>query len=300
MAQTLTEIRAMLQQAGLRPLKQLGQNFLIDHNLLAAVVDLAAITPGDVVLEVGPGTGTLTDELLATGARVLAVELDAGLARLLERRYASNESLTLLHADILAGKHALNGEVLAAMGELTAGPVKLVSNLPYNVAVPVVCECLVQSAAARRSVAGGGRFDSLTITVQREVALRLAAPAGSGDYGPASVLVALLGEVHLGKRLGPQAFWPRPKVESQMLRIDAIGANPEVVPDIPVLRQLLNWAFGHRRKRIGSRGRFRQAPWPPERIEAALAAAEIDPGCRPEMIEPARFAKMAAALSVPG
>ncbi|NQU74771.1 MAG: hypothetical protein HQ546_00485, partial [Planctomycetes bacterium] len=151
MPQTLSEIRAMLASAGLSPRKSFGQHFLIDHNLLAIMVKLSNVGPGDVVLEVGPGTGTLTDALLATGAKVLAVEIDRGLAGLLADRYAGTSALRLICCDVLADKHNISGEVLQALHQFGTDCVHLVSNLPYNIATPLICECLLSSAAAARA-----------------------------------------------------------------------------------------------------------------------------------------------------
>jgi 16S rRNA (adenine1518-N6/adenine1519-N6)-dimethyltransferase len=297
MAQTQTEIRQMLEESGLKPQKMFGQNFLVDHNLLRAVVELSGVSAGDTVLEVGPGTGTLTDALLEAGANVLAVEIDHGLARLLAARYAAQPRVRLMRADVLAGKHRINPDVLAAAGEMSPAGVHLVSNLPYNIATPLICDCLLQSLAAARGRPGAVRFIRLTVTIQREVAGRLMAGADDEAYGPASVLVALLANVEAGKKLPATAFWPPPNVVSQMIRIDPVAPPPDVLGDPAVLRQLVNWAFSHRRKKIISTGRRTGAPFRPEAIEAALAAADVDPDSRPERITPRQFARMAAELA---
>ncbi len=300
MPQTLTEIRDMLERAGLQPQKRLGQNFMVDKNLLAAVVALAEVGDGDGVLEIGPGTGTLTEALLAAGATVLAVELDKGLAALLRQRLTGRERFRLLACDVLAGKHRIEPRVLAAMRDLPGDSVHLVSNVPYNIAVPVVCEFLLSAVAAERGQAGGVPLKAMTMTVQREVAERLSAGPGSGSYGPASVLVALLGQVHLGKLVPASAFWPRPKVASRMLRIDVRPPSPETVPDTGPLTAVVQWAFTHRRKKIGSPTRRRALPFEYRALGPALAAAGIDPAARPDRIDPARFARLAAELAAGG
>ena len=297
MAQTQTEIRQMLEEFGLRPQKMFGQNFLVDHNLLRALVDLSGVRPGDAVLEVGPGTGTLTDVLLEAGATVLAVEIDHGLMRLLEQRYANHPRLRLLRADVLAGKHQIEPQVLAAARELGPGGIQLVSNLPYNIATPLICECLMQALAAARGEVQAVRFGRLTVTIQRELAQRLSAPVGDEAYGPASVLTGLLGRIELGKRLPATAFWPPPSVVSQMLAIDPVAPPPEILGDAQTLRKLVMWAFGQRRKKIGSTTRRAGAPFSAEAIDRALAAAGVDPDSRPERISPPQFAAMGAEIS---
>ena len=300
MAQTQNEIRQMLEESGLKPQRMFGQNFLVDHNLLRAVVELSGVGPGDCVLEVGPGTGTLTDELLEAGATILAVEIDHGLFRLLSQRYADQPRVKLMRADVLASKHHINEEVLAAARELSPAGVHLVSNLPYNIATPLIADCLLQSLAAARGEKDAVNFLRLTVTIQREVAQRLMAQADEEAYGPASVLVALLAKVEAGKKLPSTAFWPTPSVVSQMIRIDPVAPPREVLGDAAVLRQLVNWAFSHRRKKIISTGRRKSAPFAAEAVEAALAAAGVDPDSRPERITPGQFAQMAAALSEAG
>ncbi len=297
MAQTLTEIRQMLDDAGLRPQKFLGQNFMVDHNLLAALVDLAGIATGELVLEVGPGTGTLTDELLAAGATVVAVEFDRGLAALLTERYAAESRFHLLHCDVLAGKHAIEPKVLATVQDLASDRAHLVSNLPYSIAVPVVCECMLEAFAADRGRTDAVRFVDMTFTVQREVADRFAAVAGTAAYGPASVLTSLLGQATLGKVLPGQAFWPRPKVASRMMRIDVGIPDAEKIPDVSVLTDLVNWAFRHRRKKISAAGRRTGSPLPPKSIAAAFESAGVDSDSRPDRISPAQYALAAAALA---
>jgi len=139
--QSLNDIKGLLDSFGLAPQKRFGQNFLFDQNLLAKVLELAELSPDDTVLEVGPGTGSMTEELLARAARVVAVEIDSGLHRLLASRFGGHENLTLLHEDVLAGKHEISPTVLAALGDRAV----LVSNLPYNIATPLVAQCLVTS-----------------------------------------------------------------------------------------------------------------------------------------------------------
>jgi len=295
--QTLREIRRLLEEAGLRPRKQFGQSFLIDGNLLGKLVELAELTGGETVLEVGPGTGSLTEELLDRAATVVAVEIDRGLCDLLRRRLGDRGTLTLIRGDVLAGKHALSPAVLAAVGPGT----HLVSNLPYNIATPLVVECLLQSwRAAHREDAATSSFERLTFTVQREVADRLRAPPGSGDYGAVSVVAALLGSVRTDRAVPASAFWPRPNVESRIVRIDFDRAGAERLDDAETLMALLALAFGQRRKQIHSLVRRPRRRFLAEALEAALARAGIEPTGRPEQVSPEKYLTMANALSQAG
>jgi 16S rRNA (adenine1518-N6/adenine1519-N6)-dimethyltransferase len=184
------------------------------------VAEAGQVAPDDLVIEVGPGTGTLTEELLSRAGRVVAVEIDRDLAAMLRERLGGNAKFTLIEGDALAGKHGLNGELLAVVRDATVRkqPVKLVANLPYNIASPLVIELLTEGV------------DLLAFTVQKEVAERLRAAPGSDAYGGLSVMAQLLAEVEVLRTLPPQAFWPPPKIESALVRLtrrDRLGARAE-------------------------------------------------------------------------
>ncbi len=292
--QTLSEIRRMLDAAGLRPRKAFGQCFLIDHNMLGKLVELAELPVGQTVLEVGPGTGTLTEQLLAGGVSVVAAEIDHGMCRLLRERLGQREGFALIEGDTLAGKHRLAPAVLEALPERT----QLVSNLPYNIATPLLAECMAESwRHLKRPGEGCRRFERMTFTVQREVAERLAAPCGLGAYGPVSVMTALMGTIVQGPVVSPGAFWPRPKVESRMCRIDFDPIRAGRLEDVSVLQQLLRHAFGQRRKQMRSLCRRKGLAFSPEVLAEAMESADIDPSRRPERVEPARFLAFANGLA---
>jgi len=284
----------MLEAAGLSPQKAFGQCFLVDHNLLGKLLELAELPAGLTVLEVGPGTGTLSEELLALGAGVVACEVDHGMCRLLRQRLAGREGFTLIELDVLAGKHRLAPPVLDALPQRT----QLVSNLPYNIATPLIAECLAESwRHLRQPAPERRRFERMTFTVQREVADRLSAQCGSGAYGPVSVMAAVMGSLRPGPVVGPGAFWPRPNVESRMCRFDFDAARAGLLEDVGVLQQLLAHAFGQRRKQIRSISRRKGLGFAPDAVEASMASAGIDPSCRPERVEPGGFLAFANALS---
>ena len=291
--QTLTDIRRLLADAALRPQKQFGQNFLIDQNLMAKLLDIADVQPDRTVLEVGPGTGALTEELLDRAKTVVAVEIDHGLAALLRDRLADRSALTLLETDVLARKHEISPHVLAAL----PAQADLVANLPYSIATPLIALCLQTAHAA--TVAGSQdltTFDQLTFTVQREVADRLAATAGSKAYGPISTVVALLGTIALGPVVPAEAFWPRPNVASRIVRIDFDPASAAKLTDAKTLETLLTTAFTQRRKQIRSLLRRKGLPWSAEAISTALDTAQIDLSSRPDHITPDQYRQASNAL----
>jgi len=206
--QTLSQIRAMLEERGLAPKKSLGQNFLIDQNLIVKLIDASGVHAGDLALEVGPGTGTLTHALLERGADVVACELDAGLSRLLRETLASEfpGRFTLIEGDCLASKRGLNPDVVRALG---ARPFRLVANLPYQAATPLMLALLTGHEACA----------SMHVTIQKEVADRLLAAPGSKTYGTISVVAQALARVERIATLPPECFWPRPDVTSAMISL---------------------------------------------------------------------------------
>ncbi|KPK84190.1 MAG: hypothetical protein AMJ81_06270 [Phycisphaerae bacterium SM23_33] len=300
--QKLSEIKQLLARAGHRPRRGLGQSFLIDPNLMNKLVSLAGLTGGETVLEVGAATGSLTEELLGRARRVVAVEMDKALAEILGRRLSQRENLTILNRDALAGKHALAAEVLAALAPDRS--VHLVANLPFSVAVPVIINCLLrswQAVKAGRAAEGSAqvRFDTLTFTVQKELADRLTAGVGEAAYGRVSVIVALLSRVQAGKVMPPEAFWPRPKVHSQMVRLDFDAAAAARLADAASLCAVLSATFGLRRKQVAAAARSRSFPFPREQFLAALASAGIDAGRRPQEVAPGGFLALANLLACP-
>jgi len=276
MAQTISWIRSHLAARGFHPKKHLGQNFLVDGNHLRRIVAEAGPASGDLVLEVGCGTGTLTEALLEAGAEVVGVEIDPVLLALLEQevqpRYPG--ALRLVAGDVLAGKHAVApgvAEALRAMGEASAvPPFTLVANLPYQVASPL----LVNLAAEWPAMAGA------VVMVQREVADRLAAAPGGKTYGPLTVMVQAFFEVAVIQALPPQAFWPAPKVTSAVVRL---RRRPDPATSDPAgLSRLLHRLFTRRRQTL-RRILGADFPWP----------AGIAPGARPGELSVAQLASLA-------
>jgi 16S rRNA (adenine1518-N6/adenine1519-N6)-dimethyltransferase len=239
---------------------------MIDQNLVRLIADAGMIGPNDVVIEVGPGTGTLTDELLARAGQVVAVEIDRDLAGMLRERYADRATFRLIEGDALAGKHALNDDLLVVIRAAQANGqvVRLVANLPYNIASPLVIELLLVGVA------------SLAFTVQKEVADRLRAVANDEAYGPLSVVVNMLSDVEVLRTLPPQAFWPAPKIDSALVRLvrrDRLGENGNA------FSRFVQQVFAARRKTL--RNALLNADLPADEL---LAKVGLDPKRRPEEI----------------
>lgn len=246
--QSLSDIKRLLDERALAPKKSLGQNFLVDHNLIRKLVDTVGVQPGGAVLEVGPGTGTLTEELLARGCRVLAIELDDGLAAMLNERAASGEipggdRLTVVHDDCISGPgktlSPAAADVLKQWGNDHAD-FSLIANLPYGAGTPLMLTLLLNWPTCRR----------MGVTIQKEVADRLAAPPGSRDYGLISVVAQSLAEVKKIANLPPECFWPRPDVTSAMATLTR-RPTPRTADPI-ALAEFCKRLFASRRKQLGS------------------------------------------------
>lgn len=247
--QTLTEIRELLAGAGLTPRHRFGQNFLIDLNLMRKVVAAGDPRPADTILEVGPGTGSLTELLLESGACVVACEIDRGLQTILTQRLGGHERFTLVADDALAGKAHVNPALLDALQARPprrGGACKLIANLPYQIATPLLIDLLMLGHGAARGV----HFAQLTCTIQQEVGERLVAEAGSEHYGIVSVLTATLAEARLVARLPPTAFWPRPEVDSALVVITPRGPTTVEIGDVAGFAAFVQRVFQQRRKTL--------------------------------------------------
>ncbi len=275
MSQTKQQIQALLAEAASSPRHRFGQNFMIDRNLVGVIADSGQLQKSDLAIEVGPGTGTLTEELLVRAGEVLAVEIDRDLAALLRRYFAAKSNFRLLEGDALAGKHRLNPELEAVIIEAKrqGRPVKLVANLPYNIASPLVIELLICGV------------EHLAFTVQKEVAFRLKAQAGSDDYGPLTVMAQLLAEVRVDRILPAQAFWPAPKIESALV---LMKRNDRLGEDARPFGQFVQTLFASRRKML--RKALQQAGY--EDAEGLLQSLAIDPQQRPEMLAPGELLRL--------
>ena len=285
--QTQTQIRSLLTAAGLRPTKKRGQHFLVDGNLMRKLVASAAIQPDDVVLEVGAGTGSLTQELANAAGAVVAVEVDAGLARIAVTELADLGNVTLLHRDVLAGKSRIDPQVIESLlkaRERHGGRVLLVANLPYQVASPVIIDLLT----------GSPEFARMCFTVQKEVGGRLLARPGGKDYGPLSVIVQALAEVHRIAAVPPQAFWPQPAVDSVMLRVDPSPERRRRIHDVAHFTGVVRTCFLHRRKTLAHNLTDAYGADAAGRVMTAIG---IEPKTRPERLDVSAWVELAHALA---
>ncbi len=272
------EIRALAATLGVRPTKALGQNFLHDANTIRRIVRVAGVSPGEVVVEIGPGLGSLTLGLLESGARVVAVEIDALLAGALASTVAAHQP------DAVGRLHVVHADALRLTELPDPQPSALVANLPYNVAVPVVLHLLESLPSLRHGL----------VMVQAEVADRLAAPPGSRTYGVPSVKAAWYAAAERAGTVPRAVFWPVPNVDSGLVRLTvrAPPALPDGVARTDVFT-VIDQAFAQRRKML----RSALASWAgsPAAAEAVLRAAGIDPTARGETLDVTAFARIAAA-----
>ena len=275
------EVSAFLRARGIRPSKALGQNFLVDRNVLARIVEAAALPPGAGVLEVGAGLGVLTAALLEAGARVTAVEKDPALQPILRERFGAHPRFMLVCGDALALDYA------ALFG---GGLTHLVSNLPYSVGSRVVVDAATCAHPPER----------MTLLLQKEVAERFAAPVGSSERGVASVLLQRLYDVAPARDVPPSCFVPRPEVVSSVLVLARHARHPLSPAEAALLAALAKAAFQHRRKQLAASMRGAGAlARPAEFTRAALAAVGADPAARPEALSVGQWIGLVRRWSPP-
>jgi len=288
--QTKNDIEQLLTQAGTSPRKRFGQHFLIDLNLMRLLVDAAQVGPDDVVLEVGCGTGSLTEALARRAGFVVGVEVDQALAPIAAAQVADKANVCLITGDVLESKHHLHAQVLEAISQarrVYAGRLVLAANLPYGVASPVMINLMVGPVLA----------DAMVVTVQREVADRMLAVPGTKDYGLLSILLQSLGRVDLLRVLKPTVFWPKPQVDSAMVGFVRDPDKARRIAEAHLLVQVIDLFMGHRRKMLkaiakSTQGRFAHVTdW-----LSLFVACDINPTCRPEQIGPDAYVALANAV----
>ena len=267
-----TDVRGLLAERGLAPSKSMGQNFLIDANTRDRIVDAAEVSAGDRVLEIGPGLGVLTEELLARGVDLTAVEKDRGLAEWLREHFAGKQRLRLIEGDALE-------EDLGAVD----APV-WVSNLPYSVGSRIMVDAVQGAHAPER----------LVVMVQRDVADRAMAQVGGKEYGLFSVVLQAHCTVERVLHVGGRCFVPEPRVGSTVICLKRRADAP--VWDQPgAFSKVLNRVFAHRRKQLGTILR-KEFGWDEARVAEALAEVGVSPDLRPEKVEPAAWVVLGQRL----
>ena len=282
------DVRALSQALGVRPTKTLGQNFVHDAGTVRRIVRAAGVRNGETVLEVGPGLGSLTLAILEAGASVIAVEIDPPLAQALpvtvaQRMPEAAGRLRVVGADALS----IDGPAALGLADGDPLPTRLVANLPYNVAVPVLLTLL----AALPSL------ESVTVMVQAEVADRLAAGPGSKVYGVPSVKAAWYASARRTITIGRTVFWPVPNVDSALVEL-VRREPPSTRASREAVFAVVDAAFAQRRKTL--RRALAGLAGSPQAAEAAIRAAGIDPTRRGETLDVHDFAALAEALEDQG
>jgi 16S rRNA (adenine1518-N6/adenine1519-N6)-dimethyltransferase len=270
-------VRRELASIGRRPRKRLGQHFLADPSIARRIVDLAELRPTDRAVEVGPGLGALSDTLVQVAGELFLIELDTELGSHLQSKYAHLPHVRVITGDVLT----IDFSSLLGVGP----PAVVVANLPYNIAAAVLAHLLEHRQC----------FARMVLMLQREVVERLHAQPGSKAYGALSVFTQFAARLRPGIRVGPEAFVPRPKVESEVVIVEPYGAAPVHVTDPALFRRIVRTAFNQRRKQLANSLRLLSKD-----PAAALRAAGIDPTRRPETLSLAEFAALSNVLRSTG
>lgn len=273
-----SELSAFLSSLGIAPKKGLSQNFLIDGNIIRKIVAKAEVKPGDIILEIGPGPGALTEGLLDAGAHVIAVDKDAILSKALERLKTPTRSLDIFCEDILT--FPLEKILLPHLQQ--GQKAKVIANLPYHLTTPI----LVQLVPMRHL------FSSLTVMVQEEVARRFTAKAGEADYGSFSVFLNFYTTPSYQFFVSRQCFYPAPRVDSAVVRLDL--KEPPAVENSEAFFKMTRTAFSHRRKML--RGALKEL-YEPAAVMQALEQIGQNPLARPEELSLETFLSLFSLLN---
>ena len=277
--QTISYLNGRFAEVGLNPNKRHGQNFLIDLNLIELLANAAELTPDDIVLEIGTGMGSLTGLLATQAAHVITVEIDEHLYQLAQEELEDVENVTFLHQDALKNKNHFSPVVLEtvqkAMNRQPGGIFKLAANLPYNIATPIISNLMRCPVTP----------ESMTVTIQKELADRIVAEPNSKDYGALSVWVQSLCDAKIVRVLSPKVFWPRPKVDSAIVHIVHRPDKRSMIPDIEFFHTFTRRIFFHRRKFLRSvaisafKGRLDK-----DQVDKVLNENELGPQARTEQL----------------
>lgn len=289
--QTLTFLLRRFREVGIRPHTKSGQHFLIDPNLQRLLLRTAALEADDVVLEVGTGTGSLTALMAPQAAAVVTVEIDRQLFQLATEELHGLDNVTILLLDALKGKNRLNPEVLEAVDRRLAGTPgrrwKLVANLPFNVATPILTNLLALDSPP----------ETMTVTIQKELAERIVAPPGTKDYGSLSIWLQSQCLVEIVRVLSPEVFWPRPKVASAIVQITLKRAMRARIPDRDFFHEFVRSMFLHRRKllRSGLLSGLNNRLEKPQ-VDRILVRMGLEPTARAEQLDPEQMLALCEAV----
>lgn len=279
-SQTVSFLVRRFREAGIRPATRHGQNFLIDGNLQQVIIDTAELDTRDVVLEVGTGTGALSALLADRAAAVVSVEIDRQLFELASEELLGRTNIILLRRDALANKNRFDAEVLDAVAQQVAAQPgrrwKLVANLPFNVATPILSNLLACPSPPT----------AMIVTIQRELADRIVARPATKDYGALSIWIQSQCSARIVRLLSPTVFWPRPKVTSAIIQVVIDRQRRDRIPDLGYWHQFVRAMFWHRRKFLrrvvlgAFKGRLTKAD-----VDAVFAATGLGPSSRAEQLD---------------
>ena len=289
--QTLSYLQKTFQNARLQPQTRYGQNFLIDLNLVQLIADTAELSRRDVVLEVGTGMGSLTALLASKAGHVVTVEIDRHLAALARREFADLDNVTLLEQDALKNKNRFHPVVLQTLNEKLSGVsgarLKLVANLPYSVATPVLSNLLSTDVWPFLMVA----------TIQRELAQRICARPRTKDYSALSVWIQSQCRCEIVRVMPPDVFWPRPKVESAILSIQPQKVLRDRIPDREHFHDLVRKIFTHRRKFLRSALHSAvKIDLDKYKVDELMAELEISSTARAEELSPQQLIELCSLV----
>ena len=275
---------SLLRKYGIRPRKRLGQCFLCDLNIMEKIVGIAGVRDTDTVVEIGSGIGVLTAMIARTARRVVALEVDNRLVEVLREELGDFGNVEIVHTDVL--QFDFSSVCTDPMPERRKDRIKVIGNVPYNLSSQIVLRLLEYRNC----------LDRVVLMLQREVAERLAAPPGTKDYGPLSVYVALFTEPVLENKVPAGCFYPKPDVESRVIRLDVRKEPLCRVDDMDFFRRLVRSAFSKRRKTLLNSLKTSQLPVTGEQISAALSALGIDGVRRAETLSVHEFSALSNFL----
>ena len=263
--------------------KKFGQNFLIDTHVLEKIIDAAGIGKGDMVLEIGPGIGTMTQYLAETAGKVVAVEIDKNLIPILHETLQAYDNVKIIHGDIL------KVDISKLVEEENGGkPIKVVANLPYYITTPIIMGLFE----------GNVPIESITVMVQKEVADRMQVGPGSKEYGALSLAVQYYAEPYIAANVPPNCFMPRPNVGSAVIRLTRHQTPPVDVENPELMFKLVRASFNQRRKTLqNGLNNSQELTFTKEQIAQAIAEANLPPAVRGEALTLAQFAELANVFS---
>ena len=285
--QTKHQIQQLLAISAIQPNKRFGQNFLIDLNIMRFIIDSAAITKDDVILEVGPGTGSLTEGLSEHAGKVITVEIDTKIAKIAKKQLANLENVEFINADVLHKKSSINPDVIDAVETARSnakGRFMLVANLPYAAASPLMINL----------VTGKLFVESMHVTIQKEVAERMVSLPGSKHYGTLSIILNATGDIEIIKILKPIVFWPAPKVDSAIVTYRRNNEKVNQIKDLSILSEIINLFMQHRRKMAKACTKFATGKIKDIKNGSDIfSTCQVEPTTRPGEITPQQYVNLA-------